>query len=64
VPLENARDARALDPVDKSDIDWLLKVDLLGLGMMAALQDAIDICGSGDVRSTSPHPKDDPPCSG
>jgi error-prone DNA polymerase len=64
VPLENARmPGRSILQWDKSDIEdmGLLKVDLLGLGMMAALQDAIDICGQrGRPVDLARIPKDDP----
>jgi error-prone DNA polymerase len=48
---------------DKNDIEdmGLLKVDLLGLGMMAALQDAIEICARrGQPVDLARIPKDDP----
>jgi error-prone DNA polymerase len=64
VPLENARmPGRSVLQWDKSDIEdmGLLKVDLLGLGMMAALQDAVDICGQrGQPVDLARLPKDDP----
>jgi error-prone DNA polymerase len=64
VPLENARmPGRSVLQWDKSDIEdmGLLKVDLLGLGMMAALQDAIDICAQrGQPVDLARLPKDDP----
>ncbi len=47
VPLENATMAgRTVIQWDKEDCEDLgiVKVDLLGLGMMAAMQDAIEIC--------------------
>ncbi len=47
VPLENATmPGRTVIQWDKDDCEDLgiVKVDLLGLGMMAALQDAIEIC--------------------
>jgi error-prone DNA polymerase len=64
VPLENARmPGRSVLQWDKSDIEdmGLLKVDLLGLGMMAALQDAVDICAQrGRPVDLARLPKDDP----
>jgi error-prone DNA polymerase len=64
VPLENARmPGRSVLQWDKNDIEdmGLLKVDLLGLGMMAALQDAIDICARrGQPVDLARIPKDDP----
>jgi len=64
VPLENARmPGRSVLQWDKSDIEdmGLLKVDLLGLGMMAALQDAVEICARrGQPVDLARIPKDDP----
>jgi error-prone DNA polymerase len=64
VPLENARmPGRSVLQWDKSDIEdmGLLKVDLLGLGMMAALQDACEICARrGQPVDLARLPKDDP----
>jgi error-prone DNA polymerase len=64
VPLENARMAgRSVLQWDKSDIEdmGLLKVDFLGLGMMAALQDAVEICAArGQPVDLARIPKDDP----
>ena len=64
VPLENARmPGRSVLQWDKSDIEdmGLLKVDLLGLGMMAALQDAVEICAQrGQPVDLARLPKDDP----
>jgi error-prone DNA polymerase len=64
VPLENARmPGRSVLQWDKSDIEdmGLLKVDLLGLGMMAALQDAVEICAQrGHPVDLARIPKDDP----
>ncbi len=48
---------------DKNDIEdmGLLKIDLLGLGMMAALQDAVEICAQrGQPVDLARLPKDDP----
>jgi len=64
VPLENARmPGRSVLQWDKSDIEdmGLLKVDLLGLGMMASLQDAVEICAQrGQPVDLARLPKDDP----
>jgi error-prone DNA polymerase len=64
VPLENARmEGRSVLQWDKGDIEdmGLLKVDFLGLGMMAALQDAIEICSArGQPVDLARIPKDDP----
>jgi error-prone DNA polymerase len=64
VPLENARmPGRSVLQWDKNDIEdmGLLKVDLLGLGMMAALQDAVEISARrGQPVDLARIPKDDP----
>jgi error-prone DNA polymerase len=64
VPLENARmPGRSVLQWDKNDIEdmGLLKVDLLGLGMMAALQDAVEICAvRGQPVDLARIPKNDP----
>jgi error-prone DNA polymerase len=64
VPLENARmPGRSVLQWDKNDIEdmGLLKVDFLGLGMMAALQDAVEICAQrGQPVDIARVPKDDP----
>ena len=64
VPLENARmPGRSVLQWDKNDIEdmGMLKVDLLGLGMMAALQDAVEICARrGRPVDLARLPKDDP----
>jgi error-prone DNA polymerase len=64
VPLENARmPGRSVVQWDKNDIEdmGLLKIDLLGLGMMAALQDAVEICAQrGQPVDLARLPKDDP----
>jgi error-prone DNA polymerase len=64
VPLENARmPGRSVLQWDKNDIEdmGLLKIDLLGLGMMAALQDAVEICAQrGQPVDLARLPKDDP----
>jgi error-prone DNA polymerase len=64
VPLENASmPGRVVVQWDKDDCEDLgiIKVDLLGLGMMAALQEAIEICGEGGKPIDLAHlPRDDP----
>jgi error-prone DNA polymerase len=64
VPLENATmPGRTVIQWDKDDCEDLgiVKVDLLGLGMMAALQDAIEICAQrGRPVDLAQLPKDDP----
>ena len=64
VPLENATmPGRTVIQWDKEDCEDLgiVKVDLLGLGMMAALQDAIEICNQrGHPVDLAKLPKDDP----
>ncbi len=64
VPLENATmPGRTVIQWDKDDCEDLgiVKVDLLGLGMMAALQDAIEICDRrGHPIDLAGLPKDDP----
>jgi error-prone DNA polymerase len=63
VPLENATMTdRSVIQWDKEDCEDLgiVKVDLLGLGMMAALQDAIEICNQrGRPVDLATLPKDD-----
>jgi len=64
VPLENARmPGRSLLQWDKNDCEdmGIVKVDLLGLGMMAALQDSLEICAQrGQPVDLATIPKDDP----
>jgi error-prone DNA polymerase len=64
VPLENASmPGRTVIQWDKDDCEDLgiVKVDLLGLGMMAALQDAIELCNKRGRNVDLAHlPKDDP----
>ncbi len=64
VPLENARmPGRVVLQWDKDDCEDLgiVKVDLLGLGMMAALQDAMEMCAErGQAIDLARLPKDDP----
>ncbi len=64
VPLENARmPGRSVLQWDKSDCEdmGIVKVDLLGLGMMAALQDSLEICAQrGQPVDLAALPKDDP----
>ena len=63
VPLENARmPGRSVLQWDKSDCEdmGLVKVDLLGLGMMAVLQDSLAICAErGQPVDLAHLPKDD-----
>ena len=64
VPLENAQmPGRSVIQWDKTDCEemGLVKVDLLGLGMMAVLQDSIEICAQrGQPVDLAGLPKDDP----
>src|SRR5262249_8511264 len=69
VPLENASmPGRVVVQWDKDDCAemGIVKVDLLGLGMMAAIQDALAIVNRGGPRPASPRvdlahlPQDDP----
>ncbi|MDX2187953.1 MAG: error-prone DNA polymerase [Opitutaceae bacterium] len=64
VPLENARmPGRTVLQWDKSDCEDLgiIKIDLLGLGMMAVLQDALTTCAErGRPLDLARLPKDDP----
>ncbi len=66
VPLENASmPGRVVVQWDKDDCDDLgiIKVDLLGLGMMAAMQDTIEMCkqrGNGREFDLAKLPMDDP----
>ena len=64
VPLENASmPGRVVAQWDKDDCDDLgiIKVDLLGLGMMSVLQDTIELCGArGHPVDLAQIPKDDP----
>ncbi|HND62375.1 MAG TPA: error-prone DNA polymerase [Opitutaceae bacterium] len=64
VPLENAQmPGRSVIQWDKTDCEELgiVKVDLLGLGMMAALQDTLEICATrGQPVDLAAIPKDDP----
>ena len=63
VPLENARmPGRTVLQWDKSDCEdmGIIKVDLLGLGMMAVLQDSLEICAQrGEPVDLARLPKDD-----
>jgi len=63
VPLENARmPGRTVLQWDKSDCEdmGIIKVDLLGLGMMAALQETLAICAErGQPVDLAQIPKDD-----
>ena len=64
VPLENARmPGRSVLQWDKSDCEdmGIIKVDLLGLGMMAVLQDTLALCAQrGEPVDLALLPKDDP----
>ena len=64
LPLENARmPGRSVLQWDKSDCEdmGIVKVDLLGLGMMSVLQDALTICAQrGQPVDLAQLPKDDP----
>jgi error-prone DNA polymerase len=64
VPLENARmPGRSVLQWDKSDCEdiGIVKVDLLGLGMMAVLQESLAICAQrGQDVDLATIPKDDP----
>ncbi len=64
VPLENATmPGRVVAQWDKDDCEDLgiIKVDLLGLGMMASLQDTLELCRErGRPVELSTIPKDDP----
>ena len=64
VPLENAQmPNRSVIQWDKTDCEemGIVKVDLLGLGMMAVLQDTIEICAQrGQPVDLAGIPKDDP----
>ena len=60
VPLENASmPGRVVLQWDKDDCAdmGLVKVDLLGLGMMAVLQDAIALVNAGQRESPTPNPQ-------
>ena len=64
VPLENASmPGRSVAQWDKDDCDSLgiIKVDLLGLGMMSVLQDTVELCAQrGHPVDLARIPKDDP----
>jgi error-prone DNA polymerase len=64
VPLENASmPGRVVAQWDKDDCEDLgiVKVDLLGLGMMAVMQETIEICAArGKPVDLATIPKDDP----
>jgi error-prone DNA polymerase len=64
VPLENARmPGRSVLQWDKSDCEdmHIIKVDLLGLGMMAAIQNTLEICAQRNQPvDLARIPKDDP----
>ena len=65
VPLENASmPGRSVAQWDKEDCEELgiIKVDLLGLGMMSALQDSVELCAErGDPIDLAKIPMDDGP---
>ena len=65
VPLENASmPGRVVAQWDKDDCEDLgiVKVDLLGLGMMSVMQDALELCRErGRPLDLAHIPKDDPP---
>ncbi len=64
VPLENARmPGRSVLQWDKSDCEdmGIVKIDLLGLGMMAVLQESLTLCSrQGRPVDLATLPKDDP----
>ena len=64
VPLENARmPDRSVLQWDKCDCEdmGMVKIDLLGLGMMAALQESLELCAErGRPVDLARMPKDDP----
>ncbi|MGC1480137.1 MAG: error-prone DNA polymerase, partial [Chthoniobacterales bacterium] len=65
VPLENASmPGRVVAQWDKDDCEDLgiIKVDLLGLGMMAVMQDSLEMCSHrrSDVPDMAAIPPDDP----
>ncbi len=65
VPLENASmPGRVVAQWDKDDCEDLgiVKVDLLGLGMMAVMQESLELCARrrGDVPDMAAIPADDP----
>lgn len=66
VPLENASmPGRSVLQWDKSDIEdmKMIKIDLLGLGMMAVLSDAVEICEQrGQPVDYARIPRDDAKC--
>ncbi len=68
VPLENASmPGRVVCQWDKDDCEDLgiIKVDLLGLGMMSAIQDTVELCrvrGAGREFDLHTIPQDDPAC--
>lgn len=64
VPLENAAmESRSVLQWDKTDCEeaGIVKVDLLGLGMMAVIQDTLEVCSArGQPVDLARIPKDDP----
>ena len=65
VPLENSSmPGRSVVQWDKDDCEELgiVKVDFLGLGMMAVIQDTLEVCSARGRSVDLPHlPKDDEP---
>jgi error-prone DNA polymerase len=62
VPLEPATmDDRTVCQWDKEDCENLgiVKIDFLGLGMMAVMQDCIELCGERGPKSLHDFPEDD-----
>jgi hypothetical protein len=67
VPIEHGRmDQRTVLQWDKDDCAWmgLVKFDLLGLGMLAALQYTIDLVGDhvGETWALHTIPREEPRC--
>ncbi len=63
VPLEPATmEHRTVCQWDKDDCENLgiVKIDFLGLGMMAVLQDSIELCGDRGPKNLHDFPEDDP----
>jgi error-prone DNA polymerase len=63
VPLEPAAmENRTVCQWDKEDCENLgiVKIDFLGLGMMAVMQDSIELCGERGPNSLQDFPEDDP----
>jgi error-prone DNA polymerase len=63
VPLEPAAmDDRTVCQWDKEDCENLgiVKIDFLGLGMMAVMQDSIELCGERGPKNLHDFPENDP----